>query len=50
MILRTVSIFFPVTAAIGYDSIWFGVIIVMVQIGLIAPPMRVTCICLSPDL
>jgi C4-dicarboxylate transporter DctM subunit len=40
MILLTVPIFFPVVTAIGYDPIWFGVIIVVVvQIGLIAPPI-----------
>ena len=40
MILLTVPIFFPVVTALGYDPIWFGVVIVVVvQIGLIAPPM-----------
>jgi len=40
MILLTVPIFFPVVTAIAYDPIWFGVIIVVVvQIGLIAPPV-----------
>jgi tripartite ATP-independent transporter DctM subunit len=40
MILLTVPIFFPVVTAIGYDPVWFGVIIVVVvQIGLIAPPV-----------
>jgi tripartite ATP-independent transporter DctM subunit len=40
MILLTVPIFFPVIQSSGYDPIWFGVIIVVVvQIGLIAPPV-----------
>jgi C4-dicarboxylate transporter DctM subunit len=40
MILLTVPIFFPIVTAVGYDPIWFGVIIVVVvQIGLIAPPV-----------
>jgi C4-dicarboxylate transporter DctM subunit len=40
MILLTVPIFFPVVTSLGYDPIWFGVIIVVVvQIGLIAPPV-----------
>jgi C4-dicarboxylate transporter DctM subunit len=40
MILLTVPIFLPVVRALGYDPIWFGVIIVVVvQIGLIAPPV-----------
>lgn len=40
MILLTVPIFFPVITSLGYDPIWFGVVIVVVvQIGLIAPPI-----------
>ncbi len=40
MILLMVPIFFPVVSGLGYDPIWFGVIIVVVvQIGLIAPPV-----------
>jgi C4-dicarboxylate transporter, DctM subunit len=38
--LLTVPIFFPVITVVGYDPIWFGVVIVVVvQIGLIAPPV-----------
>jgi tripartite ATP-independent transporter DctM subunit len=40
MILLTVPIFFPVITALGFDPIWFGVMIVgVVQFGLIAPPV-----------
>jgi tripartite ATP-independent transporter DctM subunit len=40
MILLTVPIFFPIVKSLGYDPIWFGVVIVVVvQIGLIAPPV-----------
>jgi C4-dicarboxylate transporter DctM subunit len=40
MILLTVPIFFPIVKSLGYDPIWFGVVIVVVvQIGLIAPPI-----------
>jgi tripartite ATP-independent transporter DctM subunit len=40
MILLTVPLFFPVVVALGYDPIWFGVLIVIVvQIGLISPPV-----------
>jgi tripartite ATP-independent transporter DctM subunit len=40
MILLTVPIFYPVITGLGYDPIWFGVVIVVVvQIGLIAPPI-----------
>jgi tripartite ATP-independent transporter DctM subunit len=40
MIVITVPIFFPVIVALGYDPIWFGIIIVrMVEIGAITPPI-----------
>jgi tripartite ATP-independent transporter DctM subunit len=40
MILLTVPLFFPVITALGYDPIWFGVLIVIVvQIGMISPPV-----------
>jgi tripartite ATP-independent transporter DctM subunit len=40
MILLTVPLFFPVVTALGYDPVWFGIIVVIVvQIGLISPPV-----------
>jgi C4-dicarboxylate transporter, DctM subunit len=40
MILLTVPIFFPLIVAMGLDPIWFGVlIVVVVEIGLISPPV-----------
>ena len=40
MIILTVPIVFPVIVALGFDPIWFGVIIVMtVELGLIHPPV-----------
>ncbi len=40
MILLTVPLFFPVVTALGFDPVWFGIIIVIVvQIGLISPPV-----------
>ena len=40
MIILTVPIIFPVVTALGFDPIWFGVIIVMtVELGLIDPPV-----------
>jgi C4-dicarboxylate transporter, DctM subunit len=40
MIILTVPIVFPVVAALGFDPIWFGVVIVMtVELGLIHPPV-----------
>ena len=42
MVLLTVPIFFPLVVSLGYDPIWFGVIIVVVcQIGMIAPPVGI---------
>ncbi len=40
MIILTVPIVFPVIQQLGFDPIWFGVIIVMtVELGLIHPPV-----------
>jgi len=40
MIILTVPIIFPVISQLGFDPIWFGVIIVMtVELGLIHPPV-----------
>jgi tripartite ATP-independent transporter DctM subunit len=40
MIILTVPIIFPVVVQLGFDPIWFGVIIVMtVELGLIHPPV-----------
>jgi C4-dicarboxylate transporter DctM subunit len=40
MILLTIPVFFPVIVQLGFDPIWFGIIIVcVVEIGLISPPV-----------
>jgi C4-dicarboxylate transporter, DctM subunit len=40
MIILTVPIVFPVVTALGFDPIWFGVVIVVtVELGLIHPPV-----------
>jgi len=40
MILLTVPVFFPLIVSMGLDPIWFGVlIVVVVEIGLISPPV-----------
>jgi TRAP-type C4-dicarboxylate transport system permease large subunit len=40
MIILTVPIVFPVIVALGFDPIWFGIIVVMVaELGLIHPPV-----------
>ena len=40
MVLLTIPIFFPIVVGLGFDPVWFGVLIVLVvQIGLISPPV-----------
>jgi C4-dicarboxylate transporter, DctM subunit len=42
LILLTIPIFYPVVISMGFDPIWFGVIIVLVtQMGVITPPVGV---------
>jgi tripartite ATP-independent transporter DctM subunit len=39
MVITTIPLLFPVVKALGYDPIWFGVIITMlVEIAMISPP------------
>jgi tripartite ATP-independent transporter DctM subunit len=40
MILLTVPVFFPLVVSLGFDPVWFGIIVVVVvEIGLISPPV-----------
>ena len=40
MVLLTIPLFFPIVVQLGFDPVWFGVLIVMViQIGLVSPPV-----------
>lgn len=42
MIMLTIPIFYPVAQALGFDPIWFGVVIVLVtEMGVITPPVGV---------
>jgi C4-dicarboxylate transporter, DctM subunit len=42
MIMLTVPIFYPLVQTLGFDPIWFGVIIVLVtEMGVITPPVGV---------
>ena len=42
MIILTVPIFFPVVVALGFDPIWFGIIIVrVVEMAAITPPVGI---------
>jgi len=39
MIITTIPVVFPVVVALGYDPVWFGVIITMlIEIAMISPP------------
>ena len=40
MLLLTVPIFFPLVTSLGFDPVWFGIIVVVVtEISLITPPV-----------
>jgi TRAP-type C4-dicarboxylate transport system permease large subunit len=40
MVLLTIPVFFPIIVHLGFDPVWFGVLIVtVVEIGLISPPV-----------
>jgi C4-dicarboxylate transporter DctM subunit len=48
MILLTVPIFYPLITALGFDPIWFGIIIVRAaEIGLITPPVGLNVFVIS---
>ncbi|MEA2039036.1 MAG: TRAP transporter large permease [Thermodesulfobacteriota bacterium] len=41
-VMLTIPIFFPVVSSLGYNPIWFGIIIVMVtEMGVITPPVGI---------
>ena len=43
ILLLTVPIFFPLAAALHFDPIWFGLIVLMaLEIGLLTPPFGVS--------
>lgn len=42
MLVLTMPIFFPVIVGLGFDPIWFGVVVViMLEMGLITPPVGI---------
>jgi C4-dicarboxylate transporter DctM subunit len=42
MIMLTIPIFYPVVQTLGFDPIWFGVVIVLItEMGVITPPVGV---------
>jgi C4-dicarboxylate transporter, DctM subunit len=42
LVMLTIPIFYPVIQVLGYDPIWFGIIIVLIsQMGVITPPVGI---------
>jgi C4-dicarboxylate transporter, DctM subunit len=40
MVLLTIPVFFPIITGLGFDPVWFGILIVtIVEIGMISPPV-----------
>jgi TRAP-type C4-dicarboxylate transport system permease large subunit len=54
MMLLTLPIVFPLLMSLGYDPIWFGVVLVkLCGIGLLSPPFGLVCFIVSgvrPDI
>lgn len=48
MLLLTVPIFYPVILTLGFDPIWFGIIVIrMCEMGMIAPPVGINVFIIS---
>jgi TRAP-type C4-dicarboxylate transport system permease large subunit len=48
MMLLTVPVFYPVVASMGFDLVWFGIVVVVVtEISLITPPVGMNVFVLS---
>jgi TRAP-type C4-dicarboxylate transport system permease large subunit len=46
--MLTIPIFYPIVMNLGYDPIWFGIIIVLVsQMGVITPPVGINAYVVS---
>jgi TRAP-type C4-dicarboxylate transport system permease large subunit len=44
MIILMVPIVFPVVQSLGFDPIWFGILVVVaVEMGMITPPIGINC-------
>jgi C4-dicarboxylate transporter DctM subunit len=42
MVLLTVPVVFPIITQLGYDPVWFGILLVIVvETGMITPPMGI---------
>jgi tripartite ATP-independent transporter DctM subunit len=48
MMLLTIPIFYPVVASLGFDLVWFGIVVVIaIEISLITPPVGMNVFVLS---
>ncbi|BDR15940.1 TRAP transporter large permease [Vibrio sp. STUT-A11] len=48
MLLLTVPVFYPLVASLGFDLVWFGIVVVVVtEISLITPPVGLNIFVLS---
>lgn len=48
MLLISIPIFHPVVTGLGFEGIWFGIIVVlMMEIGMITPPIGINCFVIS---
>jgi TRAP-type C4-dicarboxylate transport system permease large subunit len=48
MMLLTVPIFFPLVTSLGFDPVWFGILVVcVIEISLITPPVGMNIFVLS---
>ena len=48
MMVIIVPLFYPIAQSLGFDGIWLGVMIIkLVEIGLITPPVGISCFVVS---
>jgi TRAP-type C4-dicarboxylate transport system permease large subunit len=51
MLLITVPVFVPLILQLGYDPIWFGVLlVVLIEVGLVTPPVGMNLFVLQAQL
>ena len=44
ILILTVPILLPVVISLGFDPVWFGIIIILTaEVGLVTPPMGMNC-------
>ena len=48
MILITIPVFLPLAQGLGYDAVWFGILVlVVVEVGMITPPVGLNLFVIS---